>query len=145
MKSELLSDGFQLSLLLQNGNADLPLLLGAGMLFPSSLSVSGIVFLPAEQLQVLPKAPLGPTSSGLPSAGRGGLGICAEDQNWEFSVISQCSGWPLLIPQWLFDTGWSINELKCCGNLVICFLMRSHSFKSTPQHNDSTLGTLEAV
>lgn len=81
MKSEPLSDGFQLSLVLQSGKADLPLLLEAGMLFPSSLSVSGVVFPPAEHLQVLPTAPPGSSSSGLPSAGRGGLGICAGGQN----------------------------------------------------------------
>lgn len=36
--------------------AEIPPLLEAGMLFPSPLSVPGLVFAPAEHLQVLPKA-----------------------------------------------------------------------------------------
>lgn len=132
MKFEPVSDCFQLSLVLQNGKAEIPLLLEARMLFPTSLSVPGVVFPPAEHLQVLPKASLGSTGSVLPSAGRAGVGICAEGQNQEFSIVSQCSGRPLLIPQWLFDTGCCTNELKFRGNLIICFLIRSRSFKSTP-------------
>lgn len=66
---EPLSDGFQLSLVLQNGSAEIPLLLEAGMLLPTSLAGAGIVFPPAEHLQLLPRAPLGSTSSGLHQQG----------------------------------------------------------------------------
>lgn len=51
---------------LQNGNAEIPLLLEVLMLLPGSLSGLGLCFLQLqvlpEQLQVLPKAPRGSTS-----------------------------------------------------------------------------------
>lgn len=91
-----------------------------------------------------PQSPLSSPSSALPAAGRTGLEIGAEGQNQEFSIVSQCSARPLLIPLWLFRVFcWGTNELKCCGNLIICFLIKCHSFKSTPvarQHFGNSRG-----
>lgn len=67
MKLEPLPGGSQLCLVLQNGDAEIPLLLEVLMLLPGSLSGLGLCFLQLqvlpEQFQGLPKAPLGSTST----------------------------------------------------------------------------------
>lgn len=55
VKSELLTDGFQLSLVLQDGHADIPLLLGAQMLLPTFISVAGLCFLQLSIPRCSPK------------------------------------------------------------------------------------------